>query len=87
VRLPDGTRVHHHACEWSYGFTEADCAERPNWGWGTVLRSVPQHDGAYEYEVEKDAPMFEGYATRSWWARYHIDDWRGPVPRGESEAA
>lgn len=74
--LPAGARVHHRGCEWSYGFTETQCAAKPHWGWGTVLQCKPQHDGSYEYEIEKDAPLCEGMSTRYWWASYHIDEAR-----------
>lgn len=35
--------------------------------WATVLRSVPQSDGTYEYEIRRK----DGSA--GWWASYHID--------------
>lgn len=76
--LPEGTRVHHRACEWSYGFTEEMAARRPGWGWGTVVKAYPQRDYT-EYEVEMDKPLFEGGQTRTFWPGHLIDSARGPL--------
>lgn len=84
--LPAGTRVHHRACIWNYGFTEEERQARPSWGWATVIdvqrcasgepREYP--DGSYEYNVRYDAPMFTDGNDESWWASYHIDQAEAP---------
>lgn len=84
--LASGTRVHHRACLWSYGFTETERQARPGWGWATVIDvqrrddGEPRQysDGSYEYNVRYDEPMFEGTSDESWWASYHIDQAESP---------
>ena len=51
TRHSDGTEVRH------YGTKQ----------WATVLQSIPQSDGTYEYEVRR------ADGTTGWWASYHID--------------
>lgn len=65
--LPKDTRVHHRGVVWSRQFVSGQ-------GWATVLRSIKQADGTYEYEVQRDEPLqpdWPNYPT--WWASYHID--------------
>lgn len=78
--LPVGTRVHHAACVWSYGFTEAERQARPNWGWGIIesIHSGPYSDGSFEYNVRYDAPMFDEGRPVTQWPSYHIDQAEAP---------
>lgn len=74
--LSEGTRVHHCNQLWTYGWTEQERQENPQWGWGTVVSAVPQHDGSVEYEVRPDGQMFEDWPPdrTTWWPSYYIDE-------------
>lgn len=73
--LKEGTRVHHRAQEWTRGWDEDMRQAHPQWGWATVIRSIPQPDKTFEYEIRYDAPMFETSPLTGSWASYHIDEW------------
>lgn len=45
---------------------------------GTVLQAVPQRDGTFEYEVQRDGPLWPGETT--WWASYRTE----PVAENET---
>lgn len=59
--FPEGTRVRNY----SQQYTEAIRK-----GTATVLRFAPQHDGTYEYLVQRDEPIIPGAPIVSWWASY-----------------
>jgi hypothetical protein len=73
--IPVGARVHHVGSKYSYGFSENERLANPSDGWGTILSSLYQPDGSFEYQVKKDAPFIPGASVISWWASYHIDRW------------
>lgn len=41
--------------------------------WGKIIRIVPQGDGTFEYEIERDLPLLSMEFPTVWWASYHID--------------
>lgn len=73
--IPNGARVHHSNQLWTYGWNEAQRKANPQWGWGTVISSVPQHDGSFEYEVMPDAPILKSQELKpTWWPSWLIDE-------------
>lgn len=79
-RIADGSRVHHAGGIYS---------RQHNGGgtyWGTVLRSIPQHDGSYEYEVQPDAALAGFPNDPTWWGSHHIDRVIEPSTSTKEEA-
>lgn len=84
---PEGARVHHRGGVYSKGAPGSTPGHAGPY-WGTVVRSVEQGDGTYEYEVLPDTNFASTHLVPqlTWWGSHHIDEAHPVIEQREKES-